>query len=394
MILSLGLILILGFIIGWLLSKIKIPGLVGMIIVGLLIGPYCLGLIDEKILSISTELRQVALVIILTRSGLNLDIDSLRKIGRPAILMSFIPATLEIIGTTLISQLLLEITIFESILLGTVLAAVSPAVVSPRMIKLIEERFGENHQVPKLILAGSSVDDIYVIVLFYTFLGLVGNNTFDFVSITMIPVTIILGVLLGIIVGLILSYILKKTNFKTAINILIIISSSFLMIGLENMLKDYISISSLLGIMVTGIVLLFRNKEKAKQLSDGYNNLWIFFEIILFVLVGATVDFSYAINNGLIAILILIIGLLFRTLGVLLCLIKTKLTFKERLFTILAYIPKATVQASIGGIALSLGLSCGSIILTVSVISILITAPIGAILIDNLSSKLLDRTDL
>lgn len=394
MILSLGLILILGFIIGWLLSKIKIPGLVGMIIVGLLIGPYCLGLIDEKILSISTELRQVALVIILTRSGLNLDIDSLRKIGRPAILMSFIPATLEIIGTTLISQLLLEITIFESILLGTVLAAVSPAVVSPRMIKLIEERFGENHQVPKLILAGSSVDDIYVIVLFYTFLGLVGNNTFDFVSITMIPVTIILGVLLGIIVGLILSYILKKTNFKTAINILIIISSSFLMIGLENMLKDYISISSLLGIMVTGIVLLFRNKEKAKQLSDGYNNLWIFFEIILFVLVGATVDFSYAINNCLMAILILIIGLLFRTLGVLLCLIKTKLTFKERLFTILAYIPKATVQASIGGIALSLGLSCGSIILTVSVISILITAPIGAILIDNLSSKLLDRTDL
>ena len=394
MILSLGLILILGFIIGWLLSKIKIPGLVGMIIVGLLIGPYCLGLIDEKILSISTELRQVALVIILTRSGLNLDIDSLRKIGRPAILMSFIPATLEIIGITLISQLLLEITIFESILLGTVLAAVSPAVVSPRMIKLIEERFGENHQVPKLILSGSSVDDIYVIVLFYTFLGLVGNNTFDFVSITMIPVTIILGVLLGIIVGLILSYILKKTNFKTAINILIIISSSFLMIGLENMLKDYISISSLLGIMVTGIVLLFRNKEKAKQLSDGYNNLWIFFEIILFVLVGATVDFSYAINNGLIAILILIIGLLFRTVGVLLCLIKTKLTFKERMFTILAYIPKATVQASIGGIALSLGLSCGSIILTVSVISILITAPIGAILIDNLSSKLLDRTDL
>jgi NhaP-type Na+/H+ or K+/H+ antiporter len=394
MIFSIGLILILGFIIGWLLSKIKIPGLVGMIIVGLLIGPYCLGLIDEKILSISTELRQVALVIILTRSGLNLDIDSLKKIGRPAILMSFIPATLEIIGITLISQLLLEITIFESILLGTVLAAVSPAVVSPRMIKLIEERFGENHQVPKLILAGSSVDDIYVIVLFYTFLGLVGNNAFDFVSITMIPVTIILGVLLGIIVGFILSYILKKTNFKTTINILIIISSSFLMIGLENMLKDYISISSLLGIMVIGIILLFRNKEQAKQLSDGYNNLWIFFEIILFVLVGATVDFSYAINNGLIAILILMIGLLFRTLGVLLCLIKTKLTFKERLFTILAYIPKATVQASIGGIALSLGLSCGSIILTVSVISILITAPIGAILIDNLSSKLLDRTDL
>lgn len=394
MILSIGLILILGFIIGFILSKIKIPGLVGMIIVGLLIGPYCLGLIDEKILAISTELRQMALVIILTRSGLNLDLDSLKKIGRPAILMSFVPATCEIIGVTLISQLLLEITIFESILLGTVLAAVSPAIVSPRMIKLIEERFGENHQVPKLVLAGSSVDDIYVIVLFYAVLGLVSNNTFDIVSITMIPVTIILGVLLGIIVGLILSYILKKTNFKTAINILIIISSSFLMIGLENMLKDYISISSLLGIMVTGIVLLYKNKEKAKDLSDGYNNLWIFFEIILFVLVGATVDFSYAINNGIIAILILIIGLLFRTLGVLLCLLKTNLKYKEKIFTILAYIPKATVQASIGGISLSMGLSCGSIILTVSVISILISAPIGAILIDNLSYKLLDRSEL
>ena len=264
MILSIGLILILGFIVGWLLSKIKIPGLVGMIIIGLLIGPYCLGLIDEKVLSISTELRQIALVIILTRSGLNLDIDSLKKIGRPAILMSFVPATCEIIGVTLISQLLLEITIFESILLGTVLAAVSPAVVSPRMIKLIEERFGENHQVPKLILAGSSVDDIYVIVLFYAFLGLVQNNTFDFVSISMIPVTIILGVLLGVIIGLILSYVLKKTNFKTSINILMILSSSFLLIGLENILKDYISISSLLGIMVMGIVILFRDKEKAK----------------------------------------------------------------------------------------------------------------------------------
>ena len=393
MILSIGLILILGFIIGWLLSKIKIPGLVGMIIVGLLIGPYCLGLIDEKILSISTELRQIALVIILTRSGLNLDLDSLKKIGRPAILMSFVPATLEIIGVALISQLLLEVTVFESILLGTVLAAVSPAVVSPRMIKLIEDKFGENHQVPKLILAGSSVDDIYVIVLFYAFLGLVESNTFDFVSVSIIPVSIILGVLLGIIVGFILSYILKKTNFKTTINILIILSFSFLMIALENILKEYISISSLLGIMVVGILILFKNKEKAKELSNGYNNLWIFFEIILFVLVGATVDFSYAINNGLIAILILIIGLLFRTFGVLLCLIKTNLTFKERIFTILAYIPKATVQASIGGIALSLGFSCGSIILTVSVISILITAPIGAILIDNLSSKLLDKSD-
>ena len=393
MILSIGLILVLGFIVGTLLSKIKIPGLVGMIIIGLIIGPYCLGLIDDNVLAISTELRQIALVIILTRSGLNLDLDSLKKIGRPAILMSFVPATCEIIGIAIASTLLLKLTIFESILLGTVLAAISPAVVSPRMIKLIENRFGEEHHIPKLILAGSSVDDIYAIVLFYAFLGLVERNTFDFTSILMIPVTIILGILLGIIVGLILSYILKKTNFKIGINIIIILSSSFLMIGLENILKDYISISSLLGIMVMGIVLLFKNKVKAKELSGGYNNLWLFFEIILFVLVGATVDFSYALNNGLLAILILVVGLLFRTLGVVLCLIKTKLTFKEKIFTIIAYIPKATVQASIGGIALSLGLPCGSIILTVSVISILVTAPLGAILIDNLSDKLLVKSD-
>lgn len=393
MILSIGLILILGFIIGSLLSKIKIPGLIGMIIVGLIIGPYCLGLIDDKVLLISNELRQIALVIILTRAGLNLDIESLKKIGRPAILMSFIPATCEIIGVTIISLLLLDLSLFESILLGTVLAAVSPAIVSPRMIKLIENKFGEKHQVPKLILAGSSVDDIYVIILFYTFLGLVENNIFNVVSVTMIPVTIILGILLGIIVGLFLSYILKKTNFTNTINVLIILSVSFLMIGLENIIKDYISISSLLGIMVIGIVILFKNKEKSKDLSKGYNNLWLFFEIILFVLVGASIDFSYALSNAFVATVIVLIGLLFRTIGVCLCLIRTNLTYKERIFTIIAYIPKATVQASIGGIALSLGLPCGSIILTVSVIAILLTAPIGALLIDNLAKKLLVEND-
>ena len=390
MILSIGLILMLGFLIGWLLSKIKIPGLVGMIIIGIVIGPYCLSLIDDSILNISKELRQIALVIILTRSGLNLDIESLKKIGRPAILMSFIPATLEIIGVALISILLLKLNIFESLLLGSVLAAVSPAVVSPRMIKLIENRLGENHQVPKLILAGSSVDDIYVIVLFYLFLGLVENNVFNITSVLTIPLTITLGILLGILVGIILATILNKTNFKLAINVLIVLSTSFLMIGLENILKEYISISSLLAIMVMGIVLLFKEPTKSKELSVGYNNLWLFFEIILFVLVGATVDFSYALNNSLKAILILLFGLTFRMLGVLLCLIKTNLNNKEKLFSIISYLPKATVQASIGGIALSMGLSCGTIVLTVSVIAILITAPLGALLIDKLSQKLLE----
>ena len=389
MILSIGIILILGFIIGWLLNKIKIPGLVGMILIGIIIGPSVLNIIDKSVLDISRELRQLALVIILTRSGLNLDIESLKKIGRPAILLSFVPATLEIMGVATVGTLLLDLSIFESILLGTVLAAVSPAVVSPRMIKLIDEKIAEEHQVPKLILSGSSVDDIYVIVLFYAFLGLVENNTFELSSVLMVPVSIILGILLGVIVGIVLSLLFKVTNFKLVFNVLIVLSVSLLMIGVEEILKDYISISSLLSIIVLGIVLLFKNKEKAKELSVGYNNLWVFFEIILFILVGATVDFSYAINNGLVALLILFVGLAFRTIGVLICLIKTNLSLKERIFTIIAYLPKATVQASIGGIALSMGLSCGPIILTVAVVAILVSAPLGATLIDNLSKKLL-----
>ena len=393
MIFSIGLILILGFTIGFLLSEIKLPGLVGMIIIGLVIGPYCLSMIDEKILNISAELRQLALIIILTRSGLNLDIDSLKKVGRPAVLMSFIPATFEIIGVTLISQLILDITLFESILMGTVLAAVSPAVISPRMIKLIENKVGETHQVPKLILAGSSIDDIYVIVLFYAFLGLVDSNKLQLLNVSMIPVSMILGVGLGILVGMLISYLFRKISLKTPIQILITLSLSMLMVGLENVLKPYISISSLLGIMVLGIVLLFKMKDNSKELNKGYNCLWIFFEIILFVLVGASIDIRYALNNVLPAVIIIVVGLVFRTSGVLLCLIKTKLNFKERIFAVISYLPKATVQASIGGIALSAGLSCGGIILTVSVISILITAPIGAILIDNLANKLLIESE-
>ena len=391
-ILSIGLILVLGFLAGFLLNKIKIPGLFGMIIVGLIIGPYALNLIDPSILNISKELRQIALVIILTRSGLNLDINSLKKIGRPAILMCFIPATFEIIGVTIASYFILKLSIFEGMLLGSVLAAVSPAVVSPRMIKLIEDGYGKEKEIPKLILAGSSVDDIYVIVLFYSFLGLTQNNVFDPMVLLTIPTSIIFGIILGIIFGFIISFIFKKTNFKLAINILILLSTSFLMVGIEELLKKYISISSLLGIIVVGIIVLFKNKEKAKELNTGYNNLWLFFEIILFVLVGASVDIKYALSNSLQAILVLLIGLSFRTLGVLLSILGTNLNKKERLFVVIAYIAKATVQASIGGIALSYNLACGNIILTVSVLSILITAPIGAILIDRLAPKLLQKT--
>lgn len=389
MILSLGLILILGFTIGYLLNKIKIPGLIGMICLGMVIGPYCLGIIDDRLLSISSELRQIALIIILTRSGLNLDFASLKRIGRPAILMCFIPASLEIIGVTIASYLFLNLSIFESLLLGSVLAAVSPAVVSPRMIKLIEEGYDEE---PKLVLAGSSVDDVYVIVLFYAFLGLVQNNNMDFIAISLIPVSIVLGIILGMICGFAISMLFKQMKANVTTNIIILLGMSFLMVGLENILKEYISISSLLGIMVMGMIILFNDKEKAKEISNGYNNLWKIFEILLFVLVGAAVDLRALGSNTGWAFLVLAIGLAFRSLGVIISITFTKYKAKEKLFIIISYLPKATVQASIGGIALNLGLSCGGLILTVAVLSILITAPIGALLIDCFGRKLLKVT--
>ena len=393
MLLSLGLILSLGFLGGFLFSKIRIPGLVAMIIVGLIIGPYMLNLIDASILNISAELRQIALIIILTRSGFNLDLASLKKIGRPAILMSFIPATLEIIGIMIFSHLLLDLSLFEGILLGSVIAAVSPAVVSPRMIRLIEKGYGSEKAVPKLVLAGSSVDDIYVIILFYAFLGLVETNVFVATNLVSIPLSIGLGIIFGLLMGLILSFILKKTTFPLVINMIIILATSFLMVGVENMLKPYVAISSLLGIIVLAMTLLFFNSEKVKNINKGYDALWQVFEVILFVLVGATLNLNYALSNMGPSLLVLFAGLTFRALGVGLSLLLTNYNYKERLFIMLAYIPKATVQASIGGVALSMNLASGQTILTVSIIAILITAPIGAFLIDFLAPRLLKQKE-
>lgn len=391
MIFSLGIILLLGFIVGYLLSKIKIPGLVGMIILGMIIGPYCLSLIDKDLINISSYLRKIALIIILTRSGLNLDIKSLKEVGIRAILLSFIPATFEIIGVSLISIIILKLNILESFLLGSVLSAVSPAVVSPRMIRLIEEDNNINKNVPKLVLAGSSVDDIYVIILFYIFLELNMSQSINFISIINLPISIILGITLGLLFGIIISYILNHSNFKTSINVLIILSSTFIMNGIEDILSSYISISSLLGILVFSIFILFKNKDKSFMISNSYNNLWLFFEIILFVLVGVELNFKYALDNIFISLIIIIVGLIFRSIGVYLCLLKSSYTIKERIFIIISYLPKATVQASIGGIALYYNLGCGNIILAVSIISILFTAPLGSCLIDNLKYKLLNN---
>lgn len=387
--LSLGIILLSGFLVGLLFEKMKLPKIVGMIIIGIFLGPSLLNIIDDSIINISAMLRQIALVIILTRSGLSLNLKKLKEIGRPAILMCFVPATFEIVGVLILAPLLLGVSIVEALLIGSVLAAVSPAVVVPRMIKLKEEGYGENKSIPELIMAGSSADDIYVIVLFYAFLGLVDSGKLNALSFVNIPVSIILGILLGIGVGLLLSYIYKKINMNIIIKILLLISTSFLLIGLEEFVSDYISFSSLLGIITIGMVILLKNKEVAVDMEKGYHKLWTFFEILLFVLVGISVDINYAISAGFMPIVVLFSALVFRMAGVFVSLLFTNLKMKERLFSMISYLPKATVQASIGGIVLAQGFAVGSLVLTMAVLSILITAPLGAILMDLSYKKLL-----
>lgn len=387
--LSLGIILLSGFLVGLLFEKMKLPKIVGMIIIGILLGPSLLNIIDDSIINISAMLRQIALVIILTRSGLSLNLKKLKEIGRPAILMCFVPATFEIVGVLILAPLLPGVSIVEALLIGSVLAAVSPAVVVPRMIKLKEKGYGENKSIPELIMAGSSADDIYVIVLFYAFLGLVDGGKLNALSFANIPVSIILGVLLGIGVGLLLSFIYKKINMNIIIKILLLISTSFLLIGLEELVSDYISFSSLLGIITIGMVILLKNKEVAVDMEKGYHKMWTFFEILLFVLVGISVDINYAISAGFMPIVVLFGALVFRMVGVLISLLFTDLNIKERLFSMFSYLPKATVQASIGGIALAQGFAVGSLVLTMAVLSILITAPLGAILMDLSYKKLL-----
>lgn len=392
--LSLGSIFLVGFGGGILFEKIKLPKLIFYILLGILLGPSVLNFLDKTLLDIASYLRQVALVIILTRSGLSLDFKTLKKIGRPAFLMCFLPAIMEIIGISLLGPVILNISIHESLLLGSVLAAVSPAVVVPRMIKLQNEGYGTNKHVPELIMAGASCDDILVIVLFYSFKTLVKNNTFGVTSLLAIPLSIILGIILGFIFSFFISAIFKKLKLDTTLKIIILLGSSFLMIGIENILKPYISVSSLLAILVTGMIILLKNEEDSINIKKCYDGLWQIFEILLFVLVGAAFDVRYAFSfDGLKIILLLLICLTFRSLGVFLCLFKTDYNFKERLFIILAYLPKATVQASIGAIALSEGLACGNIILVAAVIAILICAPLGALLIDKTYKKLLIKID-
>lgn len=391
MLLSISLILILGMFMGWICQKIKLPSLLGMLITGIVLGPYVLNMLDDSILGISAELRKIALIIILTRAGLGLDLSGLKKIGRPAVLMCFVPASFELIGMILLAPKLMGLTVLEAAIMGTVLAAVSPAVVVPRMVKLMDEGYGVNEGIPQLILAGASVDDVYVIVLFSTFVGMMQGEGASILKFVNIPISIFLGIAIGLLIGVLLAYFFKKMHIRDTSKVLIILSISFLLVVMEDKLSTPITFSALIAIMFIGIGLQKKRKTVAKRLSVKYGKLWVAAEVFLFVLVGATVNIGYLGKVGVKALIVIIGALVFRMFGVFVCLLGTSLKRKERLFTMLAYTPKATVQAAIGGIPLALGFTCGDLVLTVAVLAIVLTAPLGAFAIDLSYKKLLNR---
>ena len=391
MLTSLSLIFLVGLVMGAICQKLKLPRIIGMLVTGIVLGPYILDFLDPSILSISADLRKMALIIILIKAGLSLDLKDLKKAGRSAILMSFIPASCEIIGYILLAPVILGINHAEAAVMGAVLAAVSPAVVVPRMVMLIEKHYGTDKAIPQMILSGASCDDIFVIVLFTTFLNVAQGgraNVMDFVN---IPVSIILGIILGIVTGLGLymffetSY-ARKHTVRNSMKVIIVLGFSFLLIAIEGK----VSVSGLLAVVAMACTLKFKCVPAVSaRLSEKFGKLWLAAEVILFVLVGAAVDIRYTLKAGLPALLMILTALVFRAAGVLLCTLKTNLTWKERLFCIIAYLPKATVQAAIGSVPLAAGLACGQIVLSVAVLAIIVTAPLGAIGIDCTYKRLL-----
>ncbi len=391
MLLSLALIFLCGMTLGKIFEKLKLPKLLGMLLTGILLGPYVLNLLDPTILETSTDLRQIALIIILTRAGLNLDIKDLKKVGRPAILMCFVPASFEIVGMMVLGPKLLGIDLLDAAIMGTVVAAVSPAVIVPRMLKLNESGYGRDKSIPQMIMAGASVDDVYVIVLFTAFTGLAQSGNVTLIDFLTIPTSIILGIAGGVISGLLLSFLFGKFHIRDTSKVIIILSISFLLVTLEHSMTGVVGFSGLLAVMALGASLQQKKYEVSKRLSGKFSKLWVGAEVLLFVLVGATVNIKYALNAGFLSILLIISVTIFRLVGVYISLIRTELNYKERIFSGFSYIPKATVQAAIGGLPLAMGLASGEIILTVAVLSIIITAPIGALLIDRSYDKLLTR---
>ncbi|WP_461811763.1 cation:proton antiporter [Faecalimonas sp.] len=391
MLMSVALILLIGMFMGWLCKKIHLPSLTGMILTGIILGPHLLNMIDQSLLSISADLRKMALIIILTRAGLSLDLNDLKKVGRPAILMCFIPACFEILGMIILAPKLLGISTLDAAIMGTVVGAVSPAVIVPQMLKLMDNGYGQKHRIPQLILAGASVDDVFVIVLFTAFTGLAQGNSFSIKSFVNIPLSIVMGVVIGGVIGIILSSFFEKIHIRDTSKVVIILCIAFILVTLEDAFTNIIPFSSLIAVMAIGIALQKKREVVANRLSMKFNKLWVVAEIVLFVLVGATVNLKYAISAGIVSIILILGVVLFRMFGVFICLLKTKLTIKERIFCMIAYTPKATVQAAIGGIPLSMGLACGNMVLTIAVVAILITAPLGAFGMEFSYKKLLKK---
>ncbi len=393
MLLSIALILLVGMSMGWICRKIKLPDLLGMLITGIVLGPYVLNMLDIKLLGISADLRKIALIIILTRAGLGLDLTSLKKIGRPAVLMCFVPATFELAGMLLLAPRLMGMSLLEAAVMGAVLAAVSPAVVVPRMVKLMEEGYGVKEGIPQLILAGASVDDVYVIVLFSTFSGMMQGEGASVIRFVNIPVSIILGIIIGLTIGVLLAFYFQKVHIRDTAKVLIILGISFLLAAAEDSLTTPVTFSALIAIMFIGVGLQRKREAVAKRLAVKYGKLWVAAEVFLFVLVGATVNIGYLGRVGVRALLMIAGALLFRMAGVWVCLLGTGLKTGEKAFTMLAYTPKATVQAAIGGIPLALGFACGDTVLTVAVLAIVLTAPLGAFAIDLSYRKLLTKNE-
>ena len=389
---SIALIMLIGMSAGWVCRKVKLPGLLGMLFTGIILGPYVFNLLDSSILLVSADIRKIALVIILTRAGLTLNLEDLKKVGRPAFLMCFVPATFEMLGMIILAPRLLDVSLIEAAVIGAVVAAVSPAVVVPKMIKLMEDGYGTKQGIPQLILAGASVDDVYVIVMFTAFTSLAQGSNVSVMSFVNIPVSIIFGIIIGIIIGKALAVVWKKVHIRDTVKAAIFLSVALLLVGVEASLNTPITFASLISVMFIGIALKKDRPEVAFRLSQKYNKMWVWAEVMLFVLVGATVDIGYVAYAGVSAIVIIIGALIFRMAGVALCMAGTKLKLKERVFCMLAYTPKATVQAAIGGVPLSMGLACGNTVLIVAVLAIIITAPLGAFAIDMTYRKLLKKS--
>ena len=397
MLTSLALIFLVGLSMGAICQRFRFPRIIGMLLTGIVLGPYVLNLLDPTILSISADLRQMALIIILLKAGLSLNLSDLKKVGTPAVLMSFVPASCEIFAFLLFAPHLLGVTRIEAAVMGAVLAAVSPAVVIPRMVHLIDSRYGTNKSIPQLIMAGASCDDIFVVVLFSTFVGMAQGKSADIMGFVQIPISIILGITLGAITGYILNFIFETAYvhshyIRNSIKVIIILCTSFLLMTIEIWVKGVVSVSGLLAVVSMACVLKIKSTDfVSNRLSEKFGKLWLAAEVLLFVLVGAAVDIRYTLKAGFAAVLMIFVALVFRSIGVLLCLLKTSLTGKERVFCTIAYLPKATVQAAIGSVPLAMGLPCGQMVLSVAVLAILITAPLGALGIDRSYQHLLKK---